>query len=100
MVLLKEWINRKGEEFMPEARSCVQLDAATLDQPERGGMDGGGQAVRDFQTGGLGGLPEGQGQPRRCRSGRSVHRGVRDRLEAQPLQDLESDVLGELLPTS
>jgi hypothetical protein len=40
MVLLKEWINLKGEEFMPEARSCVQLDAVTIDQPERGGIDG------------------------------------------------------------
>lgn len=40
MVLRKEWINLKGEEFMPEARSCVLLDAATIAQPERGGSDG------------------------------------------------------------
>jgi len=39
MVLLKEWINLQREEFMPQARSCVQLDAATIDQPERGGID-------------------------------------------------------------
>ncbi len=40
MVLPKEWVNPKGEEFMLEARSCVAADAATVDQPERGGIDG------------------------------------------------------------
>jgi hypothetical protein len=40
MVLPKEWINLKREEFMPEARSCVLLAAATVDQPARGGIDG------------------------------------------------------------
>jgi hypothetical protein len=40
MILPKEWVNPKGEEFMPEARSCVQPDAATIDQPDRGGIDG------------------------------------------------------------
>jgi hypothetical protein len=40
MILLKEWVNPQGEEFMPEARSCVQLVAATNDQPTRGGIDG------------------------------------------------------------
>jgi hypothetical protein len=40
MVLRKGWINLKREEFMPEARSCVQLGAATIGQPERGGIDG------------------------------------------------------------
>jgi hypothetical protein len=40
MVLRKEWINSKEEEFMPEARSCVAVDAATIDQPARGGIDG------------------------------------------------------------
>jgi hypothetical protein len=40
MVLPMEWVNLKREEFMPEARSCVQLDAAPIDQPERGGIDG------------------------------------------------------------
>ena len=40
MVLRKEWINLKGEEFMPEARSCVPPEAATIGQPERGGIDG------------------------------------------------------------
>jgi hypothetical protein len=40
MVLPKEWINLQREEFMPEARSCVSLAAATIDQPERGGIDG------------------------------------------------------------
>ena len=40
MILLKGWINLKGEEFMLEARSCVLLVAATIDQPARGGIDG------------------------------------------------------------
>jgi hypothetical protein len=39
MVLPKGWVNPKGEEFVPKARSCVLL-AATVDQPERGGIDG------------------------------------------------------------
>jgi len=40
MILLKGWVNPKGEEFMPEARSCVQPAAAASDQPERGGVNG------------------------------------------------------------
>jgi hypothetical protein len=40
MILLKEWVNPQGEEFMPEARSCVAARTATIDQPERGGIDG------------------------------------------------------------
>ena len=40
MILPKGWVNPKGEEFMPEARSCVPPEAATIDQPERGGIDG------------------------------------------------------------
>jgi hypothetical protein len=39
MILLKEWVNPKGEEFMPEARSCVPVCTTTIDQPERGGID-------------------------------------------------------------
>jgi hypothetical protein len=40
MMLRKEWINLKGEEFMPEARSCVSIVDKTLDQPAKGGIDG------------------------------------------------------------
>jgi len=40
MILPKGWVNPKGEEFMPEARLCVQLAAAIIDQPDRGGVDG------------------------------------------------------------
>ena len=40
MVLPKGWVNPQGEEFMPEARSCVLLGAATIDQPAWGGTDG------------------------------------------------------------
>ena len=40
MVLPKEWVNPKGEEFMPEARSCEAVYAEAIGQPERGGTDG------------------------------------------------------------
>jgi hypothetical protein len=40
MILRKGWINLKREEFMPDARSGVAAGAATVDQPERGGVDG------------------------------------------------------------
>jgi hypothetical protein len=40
MILPKGWINLQGEEFMPEARSCVAAFAATVDQPAKGGIDG------------------------------------------------------------
>jgi hypothetical protein len=40
MVLPKGWVNPKGEEFMLEAKSCVQFDISTIDQPARGGIDG------------------------------------------------------------
>jgi hypothetical protein len=40
MILLKEWVNPQGEEFMPEARSWVAARTAIIDQPEWGGIDG------------------------------------------------------------
>jgi hypothetical protein len=40
MVLRKGWINPQGEQFMLEARSWVLFDTSTVDQPERGGIDG------------------------------------------------------------
>ena len=40
MILPKGWVNPQGEEFMLEARSCVRLAVATMDQPARGGIDG------------------------------------------------------------
>jgi len=40
MVLPKEWVNPKGEEFMLEARSCEAARVSTIDQPARGGIDG------------------------------------------------------------
>src|SRR6516162_3754398 len=97
MVQPKGWINQRWEEFMPEARSCVKVRATGTSQPAMGGTDAGSETLRYFPTGGLGGVPGGQGEPRRGRGGRAVDRGIRDGLEGEPLQDLESDVLGELL---
>jgi hypothetical protein len=39
MVQPKEWINPQGEEFIPEAMSCVQAFADRRDQPAREGID-------------------------------------------------------------
>ena len=55
--------------------------AEGMDQPERGGIYARSEVVRDFQTGGLGSVPEGQGQPRRRRGGWSVHRGFEKDLK-------------------
>ena len=54
------------------------------------------QAVCDFQAAGLGGVAKGQGQPGGCGCRRGVDPGVRGEPEGEPLQGLESDVLGEL----
>src|SRR5664279_2903091 len=43
---------------------------------------------------------ESQGEQRRRRGGRAVHRGVREGSEEQSVQDLESDVLWDLLPAT
>src|SRR6266545_3158127 len=80
--------------------------ASSFGQPGRlreessGRADVEGQAVCDLQVGGLGGVPAGQGQSRGAGCGRVLDRGVREGSEGQPVQGLEPDVLGELLPTS
>src|SRR5712691_8031888 len=58
--------------------------------------EAGGQAVCDFEAAGLGGVAEGEGQSggRRCRRG--VDPGVRGEPDGEPLQALESALLGEL----
>ena len=38
MIQQKGWINPQGEEFMPEARSCVMVFVPATDQPARGGI--------------------------------------------------------------
>ena len=56
-----------------------------------------GQAVRDSQADGVGGVSAGCGQQGCPGSGRAGAGRVRGRSEGQPLQDLESDELGVLL---
>src|SRR6266540_7387422 len=58
------------------------------------------QVVCHFQAAGVGGVPAGQGQSGRAGGGRAVGRGVRGGSEEQPVSDLESDVVGGLLPAT
>jgi hypothetical protein len=46
----------------------------------------------------LGSLPAGEGEPRCCGRGRRVLGGVREGPEGQPVQGLESDVVGLVYP--
>jgi hypothetical protein len=39
MVQPTGWINQQWEEFMPEARSCVEVRATGKSQPAMGGTD-------------------------------------------------------------
>src|SRR5512132_2645502 len=54
------------------------------------------KAVCDLQVGGVGGLSAGEGQQGRTGRGRVLARGLREGSEGQPVQDLESDVVGQL----
>src|SRR5437867_2073472 len=58
------------------------------------------EVVQYFQEGGGGGVPPGEGEWRSRRGGCGKYRGVRRGSEEQPLQDLESHVVGDVLPTS
>jgi hypothetical protein len=58
------------------------------------------EAVCDLQAGRLGGLVKGQGQQGRGRRRRAVACGVRAGPEGEPLQALESALVGELLPAA
>src|SRR5438034_9556941 len=65
-----------------------------------GGAGEQAEAIWYFQGGGLGGISQGQGQQGGGRRRRAVDRGVREGPQGEPLQALEPDVLGELLPTA
>src|SRR6266536_3379039 len=54
------------------------------------------QAVCDFEAAGLGGVAEGEGQPGSGRCRRGLDPGVRGEPDGEPLQALESALLGEL----
>src|SRR6266540_5011944 len=54
------------------------------------------QAVCDFEAAGLGGVAEGEGQPGSGGCRRGVDPGVRGEPDGEPLQALESALLGEL----
>src|SRR2546427_626735 len=59
-----------------------------------------GKAVCDLQVGGVGGISAGEGQSGCTGGGRGDARRVRGRSEEQPVSDLESDELGQLLPAA
>ncbi|EFC79005.1 hypothetical protein FrEUN1fDRAFT_7871 [Parafrankia sp. EUN1f] len=80
------WSVRSDNRAMPreEAREHVQV---------------GSQAVLHSQADGVGGIPAGCKQQGCPGSGRAGPGGFRGRSEGQPVQDLEPDELGQLLPT-
>jgi hypothetical protein len=65
-----------------------------------GGARGRGKAVQDPQTGDLGSLQTCEGEPGSGWSRWTVDCGVRGQPFGQPLQALESHVLGELLSSA
>src|SRR3974390_2589909 len=58
------------------------------------------EVLRYFQVGRRDGLREGEGQRGRSRRRRGVDPALRGEPEEEPLQALESHVLGDLLPAS
>src|SRR5579872_5586107 len=75
-----------------ERRGCV-MEPNSMSQPAMGGADEGGKAVLYFQVGGLGGVQTSKSEPGSGRGRRAVDCGLRE----EPVQDLESDVVGQLL---
>ena len=73
---------------------CSSTAAAT------GGASGPSKAVLYFQMGGVGRVPTGTRERWSSRRGCQIHRGFRERSEEQPLSDLESHVVRDVLPPS
>src|SRR5512135_3438411 len=76
----------EGPVMGPEPRGGVVRDgvrsinrAAKAGEESRGRVEVAWQAVRDFEVGGLGGLPAGEEESGRRRGGRGVHRRLRGR---------------------
>src|SRR5262245_48893040 len=78
----------------------LRCSAEAVGQLATGGACGRGKAVRDPETGGLGSFRACEGEPGSGWSGWTVDSRVRGQPCGQPLQALESDVLGELLPSA
>src|SRR5215469_8938614 len=57
-----------------------------------------GKTIHHPETVGVRGLQGRESQRWRCRRGQGVHRGLRNGLAKQPVSNLESDVVGKLLP--
>src|SRR5450756_808367 len=80
---MARWVNwSKGQEALGEPARVV------------------GQAVCDLQAGGGRGVQESAGEPGWAGGGRVHDRGVRVRSAEQVVCDVESDVLGKLLPSA
>src|SRR5437588_13073540 len=85
---------------MPVERRGRVTQMTTLANQALGGANDSIKALYDFQAGGLGGVPTGESQPgsRGCRWGDD--RRLRAEPQREPLQDLEPDEFGELLPAA
>src|ERR1039458_2507648 len=79
-----------------ERRGCVR-EPDSMSQPARGGAKERGQAIRYFQGGNLGSVEASQSQQGSGRGRRANDCGFRKEPEREPVQDLESDVVGPLL---
>src|SRR5262245_57047546 len=83
----------------PERRGCI-VQPWPLANQLPGGARGQGKAVLDREARGLGSLQACEDQPGSGWSGWAVDCGLRGQPRGQPLQALESDVLGELLSST
>src|SRR5262249_6334037 len=91
---------RRGRPCNGAGAKGLRCSALAIGQLETGGARGRGKAVQDPETGRLGSLQTGEGQPRSGWRGWTVVCGVRGQLFGQPLKALEPVVVGELLPSA
>src|SRR5664280_1817020 len=77
--------------------NCSREQPGSFREETSGQVRFGRQAVCDTEAAGLGGVSESQGQQGCRRGGWAVHRRLRGGSEEQSVQDLESDVVGDLL---
>src|ERR1035437_507821 len=81
-------------------RGCCSSVNRRYREESRGRAESIWQAVPDLKGRGQGRLDQGEREQGRTRGGRAVHRGLREGPERKPVQGLEPDVLGDVLPAS
>src|SRR5664280_3295006 len=77
--------------------NCSREQPGSFREETSGQVRFGRQAVWDTEAAGVGGVSESQGQQGCRRGGWAVQRRLRGGSEVQSVQDLESDVVGDLL---